>query len=501
MKTSRKTSIILVLAILSLTVTLGNFRLQANALPNLWSAALTIDGCCPDYQARTSSAQTSFTGKFTAESGYSWEYTSSLGSTFGIDRYSAVLSSNQYSYTYPPTGKIATAWEQFIFQEDYNVVTIMFVEEWLLSYPGSCPSGWSTSSSGGGYSNCFQNLPSGGGFDIPYTVYPDNLAGLSVKGQASSSGDTITFCLPSNVDNGHCFSSTVSDLLQLYNHWTSAEFNALGYANDEAVFNPGVSLTIQTTSGGGTVSCFQAQPGLTAESNDLNLATCSPSGSTITFSENNVPSVTNVAAKYCLTSTTCQVSGTIVAGDLIIVAVQVPGGTLTMSDNVITSWTMDQESSTTSGEDVAIFHGFQAQAPSTGGSGTGSDTFTISTTGAAGTMSIEVIEVPAGIAYTHVYPAWGEYDNGIVQQCPSGTSTAICTYTVAPNYPNIAIASIYATPGYNSITPGSGFTAVIGTWNPAGAAEYATNISPSTNFPAANNVAATHWADAGVVFA
>jgi hypothetical protein len=502
MKTSahvKKPLIISALAVALLVILTNNSSIPLHA--HLGPVSLTIDGCsgCPDEGASSGPYQSSFVGTVTSEAGYGWESTYTTA-TSASNEFAAILSSDKYPYTVLGGSSNTEGWEQFIYATNANTAYI-WIQDWLLFYGSSCPSGWSLQS---GSTNCYRNL----GTTSVSVISPGSLSGISITGSASSSGDFVKLCVGSSCTS----STTVTDYIQLYNYWDLGVFNIYGNAGVSgnapmAVFNLGTSLKITVTAPSGSSLSCSALTGFLTEGNDLYLNPsnpCSHSGNTITFTEGNTPSASLVGTHYCTSATSCQIAGTVDYGDLLVLAIQIPAGTISVSDSVVSlctgvspecaPWTLLVQD-TLNGEDVDIVYGFLAY-------GGGSDTITVSTTGGAGTIAIEAIEAQAGDAYTLSLPisASGSYSNGSPTGCSSGTATFMCTNSVSVQArPDIAVASFYAYPS-SGMTAGSGWTPAIGTTSNLRAAEYASYVYGSINFPATNSQSATGWADVGGVF-
>ena len=148
-----------------------------------------------------------------------------------------------------------------------------------MYYPGS-----SNSASG-----CYANSV---GADVAATA-ASNLGDLVLQAYANYDGsgnDEGILC--SSITTPECTSfSTTDQVVDLYQYWHYSEFNIFGWGGgSEANFNSGTSLTITnalTDQSGNAItpSCYHY--GYTAETNNLNLGSCSSSSGEIIFAENN----------------------------------------------------------------------------------------------------------------------------------------------------------------------------------------------------------------------
>jgi hypothetical protein len=209
-------------------------------------------------------------GIFTSESGF----TSESDSVDGSNWYTLQLNSNNFSTTVG--GKATTGWEQFAFLNKGagSNTGIAFIQFWLIGY-GTCPSGWTQYST-----SCYRNsTPVTPGYEGP-----GSLTYYTLTGMTTSTTDTSKFC---NTNAGLCYSSTDSDRVNLHSGvWWDSEFNILGAGSgSQANFNSGTSIGLKIDNFEPGESCGSI--GWAAETNNLNLGTCS--GSTtlqyITFSE------------------------------------------------------------------------------------------------------------------------------------------------------------------------------------------------------------------------
>lgn len=236
------------------------------------------------------------TGSFPNVVGLSSE-TDSDGSTYcgspnGANCYSLQDNSNLFSTSTAYTGsRSATGWEQFVVSNT-PFGGYIFIQYWLIGYNPPCPSTGPPSGSSwiyyAGSSNtaagCYANSS---GMPVPYEA-ASSLGNAVLKGYANSnSNDGINFCI-----SGSCYSiSTTDQVLNLYEYWRYSEFNIFGYCcGSQANFNSGTSITVTNTltdqsANAITPSCVVK--GYTAETNNLNLGSCSSAGGQTIFTENN----------------------------------------------------------------------------------------------------------------------------------------------------------------------------------------------------------------------
>lgn len=224
-------------------------------------------------------------GDFSSVSGV----TSITDNESGPNDWSIQENSNYFNTTYG--GATVTAWVQFAYantnsssQGNHGDVEIWY---WLINYTTVsrvCPGiPWVSD----GVGDCYYKA------DPIRTNYetPSSLSYLSLKGLANCSGcgghDEALFC-----DYYNCWTSSYADsTLGLSSSWIDSEWNILGYDNgSQAQFNSGSSLTLtqyMTISGGGTFtpSCI-INGNYTAESNNLNLYSCTTNSGGISVTEN-----------------------------------------------------------------------------------------------------------------------------------------------------------------------------------------------------------------------
>ena len=470
-------------------------------------------GCgssCPDAIAVDGSAQHSFTGAVTSESGYQWEDTYTTTSHKAND-YEAVLSTQEYSCS---VGGGTSCQEIWVYVYDAGTA-YGEMEQWIYGVSGSCPTGFS--SLGGGTCIAVAVTPN---YGSAYDVAPGSLVGFSLEGYSSSTSDWIQVCYSSSCSS----QQSTTDYVAAYNSWTEADFNIAGDpgvsgADTIAAFNAGTSLTLTETAGSGSVSASTGN--FIVDALDMNPSSHSTSSSTLTYTENNLPSISSVTtsssaclptatcshfATYCTAATSCSVTATIATGDLVVMGFQAPSGTITAADSLINGncavgggysscEEMEWSSQTVNGEAFGISDGFGVALG-------GSDTFTVSTTGTAGTIGIEVAETPNGIAYGDSIASAYQTYSGTSSGCASATSICINSVITPSDSVNLAFASIYAAPASGGVTTSSPYTADCATQNSARCMIWADDLSTSsaTQFPATDAVSASYWGDAGWVW-
>ena len=218
-----------------------------------------------------------------------------------------------------------TGWEQFIYQSTPSGGSV-WIEYWLMGYSAvNCP---------GTAGGCCANIPSppGGGTgwipDIKPTDYGgdcyDNPAVASAPYEQPTSlwsemliahandangDDDAIFCAP-NVASCYTFSNP-TNILNLYEQWTLAEFGVFGYIGaSQANFNPETTITVTNTledQSGNNISPVTPCPnnGQTGETNNLDLGSCSlslingaSSAMEMVFVESNVAPQTLTTSVY-----------------------------------------------------------------------------------------------------------------------------------------------------------------------------------------------------------
>jgi len=215
----------------------------------------------------------------------------------GTDGYSLQVNA-QIGFPVTFNGNPTTGWEQFLFDNKPSGFQGVWIEFWLLGYStaylggGSCgslpiPSGasgaWFGPTTAG---DCYFNTNATPTPNEPVT----NLSQLTLTGTANVGGaDQAQLC----VSGGSCYTnSQPAAFLNLYQQWTLAEFNVVGYINgSQAQFNTGTSITVQTAISDSNGNAITPAPcvnnGQTGETNNLNLLSCSTSSSGILFTESS----------------------------------------------------------------------------------------------------------------------------------------------------------------------------------------------------------------------
>lgn len=252
-----------------------------------------------DYVAQTAGITQSSLGTFPTAKGVTSE------KSVGVAAYGGggELGSNEYSLQLntdiDPSATACSAfgysscyvWEQFVYSTAYQrYAAEVFIQNWVFPSTADynrlgCPSGWEDASSTGSPA-CVRNSNA---TTVP-NVSPTALASTKLSGAVVSGGkDTVIFTYGTSA-----YSATEADsTVHLSSWWKQSEFNVVGNAGgSEAVFNKGVSLTLNLTAKDGSTkapTCL-ANSGTTGESNNLNLGACSTTAGTtpsITFTESD----------------------------------------------------------------------------------------------------------------------------------------------------------------------------------------------------------------------
>jgi len=249
----------------------------------------------------------SSTGSFQSITGLATETDTIFGANeFGLQANSQFFPGVSTLYTGDKSG-YEYSWEQFVFANDPSGLygTQIFIQYWLINYQntyGSCPAtpppggdGWYAYSG-----SCYANSASA---SVP-TQTASNLANLALTGYANyGSNDENLFC----ISGEGCYTVALTDqVVDLYQYWLQSEFNVFGLGDgSQANFNAGTSITVTNAlkdqSGNAIVpSCMNA--GYTAETNNLNLGSCSSEGSgDIVFSESNsAASTVTMTVRYSI---------------------------------------------------------------------------------------------------------------------------------------------------------------------------------------------------------
>lgn len=470
---------------------------------------------CNDELTTTSSAQHTFTGAITSESGYQWEKTYTE-TNYATNDYALVLSTTQVSCSVYGGTQCAEQWF-YLYQAG---TAYLGIQQWIFG-ASSCTLPFQLV--GGACIDAYQTSALGSGF----AVGPGSLSGVSLQGYAASGGDWVKFCASSS----SCTSQySMTDYISIYNSWTKAAFNMAGDpsvsgANPIATFNAGTSVTVTDTAGSGTVGSATAD--FINEAVDFNIASASPSGSTLTYTENNLPNVfalstsigsclpsaTCVAyANYCTGATSCSVKATVSTGDLVFVGFQAPSGTTVVASDTLIDFSCgtiyytcqyfvnNPGYATVNGESSGLGWAFDTVV---GGS---TDTFTVTTSGTAGTIGIEVAQTNNGIAYIKLSSTnyVSQTYSGTASGCASATHICINSGTTPTNSVNLAVASIYAYPASGGVTVNPPYLPFCGTQNAARCIIFASDLptTSATQFPATDTATggASYWSDAGWVW-
>src|SRR5271157_87712 len=243
---------------------------------------LTVGGSSGDERDTGTNVISAVTGSFTSEKGYQAEQDSALDCfPFpGYDWYSLQLNTNYFTSVAPYSWW--DSWVQFGLQNEgcisYNT-SYLSASEWLIGYVPShqsCPSGFTLTSG----SNCLSRSYT----TLPHYFDPAYLTKYTLKRSVSASYLTARVC-DNNVPQ--CWANNYQyDYLGLASYWKQTEFNILGFGTgSQAVFSMGSgdSIGLMMTDSGGSRSCGPLV-NWTAETNNLNLGTCSGGTSYIAYS-------------------------------------------------------------------------------------------------------------------------------------------------------------------------------------------------------------------------
>lgn len=236
-------------------------------------------------------------GSFSSVSGITTESDSgnpcgnSNGTGHCSDYYSLQINTNSFQCTVVHS---VTCWQQFVFlgvPTAGTIEVVYYLPGYYTSYT-SCPSGFSQGPSGW-TGDCISITSAA----ILHANNPTTrLGALTMLGSSNYGGDG--YDLAQLCDGSECYAATTSGTtLGTYNHWTTTEFNVLGYGGGStAQFNSGTSLTAEIFEydhSGNQISpsCATSIGSIvTAETNNLSLGTCtavSPPLPHISFSESS----------------------------------------------------------------------------------------------------------------------------------------------------------------------------------------------------------------------
>jgi len=201
---------------------------------------------------------------------------------YGANSYSLQLNSN-FMNTKACDGAADPAkcldWLQYVYSSDF---TSAFMQYWLIFWDTTCPNGWN--SDGGG--DCYTNSAA---VTVPKEVI-SKLKTIKLSGSAKAGGlDTLVMTV-----GKEAYSTTGEDsVVYLATAWTESEFNIFGDGGgSEADFNSGSSVTVKVAVTNKTKNAPKcaSDAGTTAETNNLNLGSCTGTGGAapyIKFTETN----------------------------------------------------------------------------------------------------------------------------------------------------------------------------------------------------------------------
>ena len=248
----------------------------------------TIGDGYSDYQAEpTSGSLTNAEGTFTSESGCSTNGCEHA-TLFGVPEenlYTEQLNTNRYSTTLQ--GYNVYYWQQFIYESDPSDLTASVqMQFWIVGNPTapSCGSirvgGVSWSGLGAPANTCYHNSQI---VTAPY-LETSQLTQASLFGGVATSGDTLKF-----YNGGHVYAATDKDVFSFASNggWKWAEYNVFGIPGaSEAVFDSGVTLSLQNTAYNGAFTQCYTTTSFTTEYNNMNLKSCGGNGEYIAYSQN-----------------------------------------------------------------------------------------------------------------------------------------------------------------------------------------------------------------------
>jgi hypothetical protein len=233
---------------------------RAMAPRHLGSPTADTVGNGDDYVADPSSPITLADGSFDHVTGATSVQTQNAGAggSNGANLWTLQLNSNFFNTQLCQNlGSNCRGFAQFVYD---NSSQTAYVQYWLVSLVGSCPSasGWQSFAG-----DCVNTAPASMAF--PSTPGAMDLADIRVSG--SGAGVTVYW-------GGHMISAPDNNIIpDLASNWGDAEFNIFGDGGGgQAVFNSGTTMTVRTqieTSTNIAPSCVVA--GWTAETNNLNL--------------------------------------------------------------------------------------------------------------------------------------------------------------------------------------------------------------------------------------
>ena len=250
------------------------------------ATAETVGGGTGDWVAKPPKGTISWAeGSFPLVSGVTSESANGLSNAFSLQ-----LNTN-YFQTPACQGAGCQGWQQFVYNSDGSQA---YIQYWLLSYGGkngtTCPAGFMPGPPDPLFGHdCFRNS-TGSALMPPETI--GILDDIAVTGAAGSS-DMLSVAIGPKV-----YILSQASILGLNGgKWTAAEFNVFGDSGgDEAIFNPGSTITVQTLTdtptSASTPTCGSGS--FTGETNNLSLLGFSCCGMTpnpvpgIQFTETNV---------------------------------------------------------------------------------------------------------------------------------------------------------------------------------------------------------------------
>jgi von Willebrand factor type D domain len=192
-------------------------------------------------------------------------------------------------------------WQQFVY-ENTGTFGRAFIQYWIIKFNNPCPGGqgWTQFQ----FTNdpdiyCFKNN-TGGAVGVPNQPIT-NLGQLSLSGQVSSTGDSVTMAVGNTL-----FAKNGDNAVNAAAGWTTAEFNIVGDGGNSAgggtaSFNNGANLVTRTRIiYGGTAPPNCVAQGFTAEMNNLSFGPTAPAatapGPAVIFNESTAGGATSNCA-------------------------------------------------------------------------------------------------------------------------------------------------------------------------------------------------------------
>jgi hypothetical protein len=191
---------------------------------------------------------------------------------------------------------LCKGWEQFELSNDPGSPPgVLWIQDWLLDYGTSCPSGWGLYGSG---PDCVYN---GQTVSAPIISNIQNLQTVWMEGVATASGnDTVYLGWTDGVTQAIAYSQ--DSKLDLAANWTQSEFNVFGDLTlHQARFDPNTSIVVAqslTFANNTAAQPLSASSGSTTGETNLDLV--QPPcvlGPVLTFKESNISNASYACPK------------------------------------------------------------------------------------------------------------------------------------------------------------------------------------------------------------